>query len=343
MVLAYPIWYSIRGPEHYTLVIPSGQYQADLLGALLPTSNQLISPTGATAISDHFANNLSENGAYIGIPLLLLLIGSVVVCRRSKVAVISLLLTVSAYVLSLGSPLLIDNHNTGFPMPGAVFHHVPLLTGAVLARLGVFVFLFAALVMGVALERVHRWGWWPTRRTGLIASIGLAVATLVPLIPSLPYTQVVVDTPSFFTTDAVETVPSDSVAVVYPATSTTDADAMLWQASAAMRFKMPGAYALVPTRGTGQSEWGTPTLTTDALKAIQSGSPVAETPTVHKALRSQWRAWNVQTFIMGPGDNESTARRFVSWVIGRPPVHTQGVYVWYGVERFIGTSVRRDR
>ena len=343
VVLAYPIWYSIRGPEHYTLVIPSGQYQADLLGALLPTSNQLISPTSATAISDHFANNLSENGAYIGIPLLLLLIGSVVVCRRSKVAVIGLLLAVSAYVLSLGSPLLIDNHNTGFPMPGAVFHHVPLLTGAVLARLGVFVFLFAALVMGVALERVHRWGWWPTRRTGLIASIGLAVATLVPLIPSLPYTQVAVDTPSFFTTDAVETVPSDSVAVVYPATSTTDADAMLWQASAAMRFKMPGAYALVPTRGTGQSEWGTPTLTTDALKAIQSGSPVAETPTVHKALRSQWRAWNVQTFIMGPGDNESTARRFVSWVIGRPPVHTQGVYVWYGVERYIGTSVRRDR
>jgi hypothetical protein len=161
---------------------------------------------------------------------------------------------------------------------------------------------------------------------------------MVPLIPSLPYPQVVVDTPSFFTTAAVGVVPSDSVAVVYPATSTTDADAMLWQASAAMRFKMPGSYALVPTPGTGQSEWGTPTLTTGALNAIESGSPVAETPSIRNALRSQWRAWNVQTFIMGPGDNESTALRFVSWVIGRSPVHTRGVYVWYGIERSIGTA-----
>jgi hypothetical protein len=58
VVLAYPIWYSVRGPERYTFVIPSGQYQADLLGALIPTSNELVSPTSATAISDHFAGNL---------------------------------------------------------------------------------------------------------------------------------------------------------------------------------------------------------------------------------------------------------------------------------------------
>lgn len=338
VVLAYPIWYSIRGPEHYTLVIPFGQYQADLLGAFIPTSNQLISPTSATAISDHFAGNLSENAAYVGIPLLLVLIGCAVVCRRSKVVVIGFLLAVGAYVLSLGSPLLIDNHNTGLVMPGGLFHHIPLLTGAALARFGVFVFLFAALVLGVALERLRRWNRWATGWNGVVVSIAVAVAALVPLIPSLPYPQVAVDTPSFFTTSAVDTVPAGSVAVVYPATSTTDADAMLWQASANMRFKMPGAYALVPTPGTGQSQWGTPTLTTGALSAIQAGSPVAETPSTRDALRSQWRVWKVQTFIVGPGANAATARRFVTWVIGHPPVHTHGVYVWYGVERSIGTA-----
>jgi hypothetical protein len=338
VVLAYPVWYSVRGPEHYTLVIPSGQYQADLLGALIPTSNQLISPTSATAISDHFAGNLSENAAYVGIPLLLLLVGCAVVCRRSKVAVIAFLLTLSAYILSLGSPLLIDNHNTGFRMPGTIFHHIPLLTGAVLARFAVFVFLFAALVFGVALERLRRWDRWPTDWSGVVVSLAVAVAALVPLIPSLPYPQVTVDTPSFFTTAAVDTVPADSVAVVYPATSTTDADAMLWQASAAMRFKMPGAYSLVPTPGTGQSQWGTPTLTTGTLDAIQSGSPVAETPSIRNGLRSEWRGWKVQTFIMGPGADAATARRFVTWVIGRPPVSTHGVYVWYGVERDVGSA-----
>jgi hypothetical protein len=338
VVLAYPVWYSTRGPLHYTLTIPFGQYQADLLGAVIPTSNQLISPTAATAISDHFANNLSENAAYIGIPLLLLLIGCVAVCRRSKVVVVAFLLTLCAYMLSLGSPLLIDNHDTGFRLPGAIFHHLPLFTGAALARFAVFVFLFAALVTGIALERLRRWSRWPAAWAGLAVSVGVAVAALVPLLPSLPYPQVSVDTPSFFTTTAVNTIPEGSVAVVYPATSTTDADAMLWQASAGMRFKIPGAYALVPTPGTGQSQWGTPTLTSGTLDAIQSGSPVAETSAIRSALRSQWRAWDVRSFIMGPGANGPSARRFVTWVIGRPPIHTHGVYVWYGVGRATGTT-----
>jgi hypothetical protein len=105
-----------------------------------------------------------------------------------------------------------------------------------------------------------------------------------------------------------------------------------------MRFKMPGAYGLVPTTGTGQSQWGTPTLTTATLAAIQSGTPVAETASIRSGLRSQWRGWKVETFIMGPGANALAAQRFVSWVIGQPPVHTHGVYVWYGVERAVGAA-----
>jgi hypothetical protein len=336
-VLSYPIWYSVAGPQHYTLVIPAGHYQSDLLSAVLPTSNQLIAPGSATAISDHFVGNLSENGAYVGIPLLIILVTSVLLCRRSKVVVIAFLLTVIAYLLSLGSPLLIDNHNTGFRLPAAIFHHVPLLTGAALARFSVFVFLFAALVLGIAMERIRGWPQWPNRWTGMGLSIGLAAVALLPLVPALPYPEISTDTPSFFTTSAVDSIPVGSVAVVYPRASTLDDDAMLWQASAAMRFKMPSAYALVPTAKTGQSQWGTPTLTSGTLDALEAGVPVARTPAIRGALRGQWREWKVQDFIMGPGDHIPTARRFVSWVIGTQPVYTHGVYVWDDVERAVAT------
>jgi hypothetical protein len=145
-----------------------------------------------------------------------------------------------------------------------------------------------------------------------------------------------VDTPSFFTSSAVDSVPANSVAVVYPPTATETSylnpDSTLWQASADMRFKMPGAYALVPGAG-GHARWGTPTLTTRTLVAIESGARVPETTSVRAALRAQWRRWDVQTFIIGPGKRESTARRFVSWVIGRAPQYRQGVYVWYRLSR----------
>jgi hypothetical protein len=129
-------------------------------------------------------------------------------------------------------------------------------------------------------------------------------------------------------------VPQSSVAVIYPQTTPYDADAMLWQASAAMRFKMPGAYALVPVKG-GPPTWGSLSLTGDTLAALQGGTTVAKTSSIRSALRAQWRSWNAQTFIMGPGGDETGARDFVTWVIGKSPVYTDGVYLWSDLQRSI--------
>lgn len=337
VILAYPVIYSQRGPMHYTLIVPPGQYQADLLSAIIPTSNQLVAPHAATAISNQFANNLTENGSYLGLPLVLLLVGAVIVGRRSKVMVIAGLSALSAYVLSLGSPLLVGNHFVEWlTLPGAIFHHLPLLEGAVMARFGLFVVLFAALVLGMAMQWLRAWPNWSMGSVGPVAAIGVGLAVLLPLVPNLPYAQATVNTPTFFTSTAVDSVPANSVAVVYPPTRATTApahpDSTLWQAAADMRFKMPGAYALVPGPG-GQAQWGTPTLTTKTLAALARGSSVPRAASLRDALRAQWRSWHVQTFIMGPGGHETAARHFVSWVLGRSPEHRQGVYVWYHLQR----------
>ena len=155
--------------------------------------------------------------------------------------------------------------------------------------------------------------------------------------PALPYPEIAVDTPSFFTTAAVDSVPQSSVAIVYPPTTPQDADSTLWQASAAMRFKMPGGYVLVPVRK-GPPVWGSATLTTAMLEGIQGGARITETPALRRTLRAQWRHWGAQTFIMGPGGDETAARAFVTWVIGKPPVSTDGVYVWYRLQRSIAAT-----
>jgi hypothetical protein len=105
-----------------------------------------------------------------------------------------------------------------------------------------------------------------------------------------------------------------------------------------MRFKMPGSYALVPAHGAAGSQWWTPTLTSGTLGSIVGGRTVEETAALRHALRSQWRAWNAQTFIIGLGPNEAFARQFVSWVIGRPPVQRQGVHVWYELQQGLASS-----
>ncbi|HEX4433719.1 MAG TPA: hypothetical protein VH012_02750 [Acidimicrobiales bacterium] len=335
VVLAYPILYAIRGPLHATQTLPAGQYQSDLLSALIPSSNQIFTTTSAAQTANQFANNLSENGAYLGIPLVVFLLAAAVLCRRSKVVVIGVLLAISAYLLSMGSPLRVGNTLTHIRLPGGILRHIPLVSGAVLARFSVFVFLFAALVLGVAVERLRRWPRWSTSLTGVLASLIVSAVVLAPMVPTLPYQEVVVDTPTFFTTSAVDSVPANSVAVVYPTTTPVDDDATLWQATADMRFKMPGAYALVPAEGGGPATWGSGTLTSGTLQALQGGAAVPRTALLRDQLRAEWRLWDAQTFIMGPGANEAAARDFVTWVIGKPPVHTDGVYVWHDLQRSI--------
>lgn len=265
-----------------------------------------------------------------------MLVGATIVYRRSKVVVAAFLVALSAYVLSLGSPLLVGNHVLGPLLPGAVFHRLPLLEGAVMARFALFVWLFATLVLGVAMERVHVWPGWTNRRIGAVAAVGFTFAAMFPLLPNLPYAVATVNTPRFFTSSAVDTIPANSVAVVYPPTTAKTApphpDSTLWQASADMRFKMPGAYALVPGPQ-GIAQWGSTTLTTGTLAAIEGGARVRETASLRAALRAQWRLWDVRTFIMGPGRNETTARHFVSWVVGQLPDRSQGVYLWYDLGR----------
>ena len=100
-----------------------------------------------------------------------------------------------------------------------------------------------------------------------------------------------------------------------------------------MRFKIPGAYALVPAPGAMRSQWGTPTLTSNMFGAIAAGYGVPRTAALRHQLRAQWRGWDAQTFIMGPSPHEASARRFVSWVVGRTPVQRQGVNVWYDLRR----------
>ncbi len=214
----------------------------------------------------------------------MLLIATTIVCRRSKLVVIAFLGACGAYLLSLGSPLLIDNSYVGWVhLPGAVLRHLPLLEGAAAARFSLFVSLFAALLLGVALERLHAGGLGGAAGGSLSGTPTALVAggALFPLVPALPYAETTVDTPAFFTTSAVDLGARRlGVAIVYPQTTPIDADSTLWQASSGMRFRMPGAYALVPAAGAAGSQWGTPTLTSGTLGSIVGGGTIPETATL---------------------------------------------------------------
>ena len=169
-----------------------------------------------------------------------------------------------AFVLSLGSPLRVDGHDTSIPLPFVVLTHRPVLGGLIPVRFSLYTALFAAAMFAIGLDelwrRMRRSGRpaWLSPRWRIVASAGalaaLTAAAVLPLAPrhTQPTTQT--NVPSLFTSAAVKAIPAGSVVLAYPYPDYSGGvyffapyDIMLDQAVAGMRFKLIGGYGWFPS------------------------------------------------------------------------------------------------
>ena len=255
----YPIWLMFHGSHHY--VGPAQGYQnvynADLLGAIIPTMHQLVAPERLQDIGTSLVGrNPQENGSYLGIPLV---IASLIIVARywRKLWTIYLgVIVVAVYAVSLGSRLIVDGHLVTIPfgLPFAKLDRLPGIDNILPVRLSLYVVFFVAVLVALGLEAykddflARRAEGGERRRSvtlGRAAGAVLAGAALVALLPNWPYVSVPVNLHKGQQPAALAVIPNGAVTLTYPyATSFAD-QAMLWQALDDMRFKMLGSYALL--------------------------------------------------------------------------------------------------
>jgi hypothetical protein len=357
LLLAYPVWFALRGPgaiKGPVQLVPEA-YRADLLGLVVPDAHQRFAPARALHVATHFANSPTENGSYLGITLIVVLvIGTVALWRRSTVVRVAAICAVVAFVISLGASLVVKNQPSalpsGFPLPERIFTKLPLLSNTIPVRYSLYVALFAALLFGVVLDALHdgfgasstgRHTARSQRRT--LAAVGwmvpgvIAVVALLPLVPNVPFIAVgQVGTPLYFST-TVDRIRAGTTAIVYPYPSSLTPNAQMWQAVADMRFRMPGGYFLVPQPPSDHIAfssaigYGRLTLTATVLTELYRGSPPALTPSLRTKLLGQWQAWRVRTLVAFPEGvpQPGQAVSFFASLLGGPPrLEPGGAYVW---------------
>jgi len=331
--LAYPVWFLFAGPGHIVGPIQSAPqaYRADLLGPIVPDSLQHFAPASLARTGNRFAGNGSENGSYLGLPLVVLILASVVVLWRNTVVRVAGILCALAFLLSLGSRLVVDNHVTGFPMPEGIFDKLPLFKNALPVRFSLYVALCGAVILGIAIERIRNAPRWRKRALSVAVPAAVSIVAFLPLVPAWPYLMQPTGVPTYFTSNAVDAIPTDSVALVYPFPDADFANPENWQASSFLRFKMPGGRFIVPQPGTGAASPSRPSLTDNVLTALAMGAPPKQTGALRSELDSQLRSWHVRTIVAVPtGADFTQAESFLTWVLGRPPTHSDGVDTWYG-------------
>jgi hypothetical protein len=325
-----------KGPVHPIRLLAG--LSTDLAGLVVPTANQRY-PFGSSALGSRWVAmtpahgivpDVTENGAFIGIPLLLLLCLGVWKYRRIPVVQFSALMAAAGLVMSMGSRLHVAGHMTPIRLPFAVLTHLPFLDSEVASRYSLFMWLFVAVLISIIADR-----WLFSRRrrpahgrsgasavTSRALPAVLLAAGLVSLIPNWPYAIQQIAVPTWFTSVAAKEVPLGSTLLPYPFASGQSNLPELWQALDDFRFRMPTGEAAVPVTRTGAIG-----------RALSScfENPDESQPR-HLSLdlaRKELVAWQVRTIVIPiPSNNDACAIRYMTLVMGAPPQQQYSAAVW---------------
>ena len=333
VLLAYPTWIFLAGPGHIvgSIHLDNQIYSANLLGPVVPNFLQRFAPASLFATSANFGGNVSENGSYLGVPLIVVVVAGVIWLRRFAFVRLAGILCALAFVLSLGAQLRVANHVIAIPLPETLLRRLPLVENAIPVRFSLFVVLFASVVLAAVLDRLH--AGLRARRHGVLASVlpaVLAVVVFVPLVPIWPYGVTSTAVPSFFSSSAVGTIPNGGVVLTYPYPDAAQGDPEYWQATTFMHFKIVGGRFKVAQPGRGTAVASVPSEADTVLSALLAGTPLAPSPSLKHRVDAELQQWQVHFVVaVPPASNERVAIPYLTWLLGGRPTRVAGAWVWY--------------
>ncbi|HEY5059100.1 MAG TPA: hypothetical protein VII51_08775, partial [Gaiellaceae bacterium] len=255
-VLTAPFLYYLLTGFRSTAVHPPQDYVTDVLNFVVPTRLVLSAHGWAGSIARNFPGNESEQGAYLGVPTLLIV--ALFAWKRRHTAVGRLLVMsfLLAVFAALGSELTVDGHGI-LSLPWVHVAYLPLFDDILTDRLSLFVTLVAAVMVSL----------WTAARPGGVLRWLLPLLAIVAIVPNpagAGWAQSF-SVPPFFTDSSYRSCLSPGENILpLPVDYTGDAD--LWQVASGFRFTMAGGYVA--------SGPPTPFLTPEPLANVALGSGV---------------------------------------------------------------------
>ena len=351
---AFPLWTQFFGPQRMSGSLqPAAIYSTDVLNFFVPTRLEQLAPPPALLVTSHFTGNLSEWNAYLGLPLVAILVFTAVRFWHRPVVRMAIGVGLVFALLSLGPFLHVDGWVTRIPVVALALLFpalrrvlpvrsmalmfigfwlaltiAPLFQNILPSRLTLPVYLLAGIVLAIFTEWVIS---LPKDRRLLGPSIAL-LAVFAGLFPRLPFPASAVWVPQFFGRGGdVSAIPEGSVSLLIPYARGDHPAAMQWQAVSGMRFRMPEGYAYVP--GPIPAEVSPrPSATQSIFVAAERGGHPQLTQALRTRVLADLRAWRVSSVIIGPMAHQDDAVALMTAVLDGPPLFTQGVYLWSRVD-----------
>jgi hypothetical protein len=332
VLLAWPLGTEFLGGEqlHGTLR-PQNLFVTDVDNLVLPNpAGSFFKIFGGGRYALLWGWDLGEVGAYVGPPLLLLVVIVFVRFRRNLFVRVCGVTGLLMLLLSFGPSLHIAGRDSGIRLPWSVFERFPLLQSALPVRFDVFWQLAVAGLAAMGVRAIMAVQPARMRAIGLF----LVIVSLIPLLPTLDYATWTPEVPRFFQTTAVDEIPAGSVVFTapFPRADPWDVDPMLWQVTAGMRFRMPGGYIFFPAAGgSGLADPGgveDPLTARFDLIAETADLPALSAPELRQMRSIFLSKYQPQFGLVGPMANEGAAVQLMTSLVGHGPRYIEGIYLW---------------
>ena len=233
-VLSMYLYYLLaRGFPHAPIWKP-GLSSADLLAFLVPTETVMLGTArAATEITHTFQSDIYDNGAYLGIAIIIFV---EVFRRRYWREPVGKLLTIMFVVLVIAAmgPSLHVAGRQGFWMPWAIVERLPIVSIALPIRFMMYAFLLLAIMAAM---------WFAASTASRILKCVVAAVIMLSIAPNLhaSFWVTALDIPAFFTekTYATELEPRE---IILPLPWGQRGNSMYWQLESDMYFRMAGGW-----------------------------------------------------------------------------------------------------
>jgi hypothetical protein len=231
LVLASPLLYYAFNYPNAVGQLNMANAGADLANFVIP--NQVTWLYFGTA---KIRGNLSEQLAYVGVPMILLLGAFAVEFRRDRLGRFLLAFMLVAFVASLGAHVYLGDASSGIQLPWSWIGQLPLLRFAEPVRFVVYLWLAIAVAISSWLAR-------PSRPALRRVTLAVVVATLIPNLTGVPW-GTRVDSPQLMrSAELARYVPPGATVLALP--FGISGDSMFWQLESNFRFKLAGGYVSV--------------------------------------------------------------------------------------------------
>ncbi len=351
-LLAYPLWFFLRGPASLGTTVWSTNVPGSLgnvISNLWSQPGQYGSlPVAYLARGAHvlggYAGRPFPTAAYLGVGTLgVIVVGSALWYRDRR-----LWLFGAVGVVSICLSLRVTGRQWG---PWSLVYHLSLIRNVVQSRFSTVFLLCAAVMVGLivdhartavvtrATRRTHRDS--ESRWTGALVGAVVAAAALGPvawvLVPSLPVRVQTVTLPRWFEPNGPGSA-GGQVVLTYPFATADSQSVLPWQALSGLGFQMVGGGGPKGTLAHAGAQRSAFQVLQDA--SVPLASPPVPNGTNLGAVRTALGQWGVTTVVV-PDDAGlypyQTARgtaygvAFFTALLGSTPEYQSGAWVWSGV------------